>query len=151
MTCTMYCVKIEEIFDSMVHLSYEVLPENRRIVNAYIQEAWRHVGPFARSIEKDEEGTAELRSRFESYVAAEEARLQRNFEAIKYRIDGSDTARLISEDRRLETVIEAILSCCFLHNIDANSYLGSFPNVLSCFEERSAKDQSCSKICPCWF
>ena len=111
MTCTTYCVKIEEIFDAMIRLSYKVLPENRRIVNEYIQEAWRHVGPFARSIEKDEEGTAELRSQFEFYVATEEARLQRNFEAIKYRIDGSDTVRLVSEDGRLETVIEAVLCC----------------------------------------
>ena len=77
----MYCEKIEEIFDAMRQLSHQVLPENRRVVNRYIEVAWRRVGPFARSIEKDE-GTAELRSRFEPYVAAEEARLQRNFEAI---------------------------------------------------------------------
>ena len=146
MTCTMYCVKIEEIFDAMICLSYEVLPENRRIVNDYIQSAWQQVAPFARSIEEDEEGTAELRPQFEPYVAAEEARLRRNFEDIKYRIDGSDTLRLVSEDGRLETVITAILRCCFLHNVDTNSYLGPFPNVLSFFEERSAKDQSRSKI-----
>ena len=107
MTCTMYCVKIEEIFDAMSQLSHHVLPENRRIVNEHIQAAWRHVGPFARSIEKDEEGTPELKSRFEPYVAAEEARLQRNFEAIKYRVDDSDTVRVVCEERRLETVIEA--------------------------------------------
>jgi hypothetical protein len=148
MTCTMYCVKIEEIFDAMIHLSYEVLPENQRNVNNYIQSAWDHVAPFARSIEKDEEGTDELRSQFESYVAAEEARLQRNFEAIKYRIDGSDAVRLVSEDRRLETVIEAVLCCRFLHDADTNSYLGPFPNVLSCFEESSRKDQPRSKTCP---
>ena len=111
MTCTSYCVKIEEIFDAMIHLSYEVLPENRRSVNDYIQEAWQHVASFTRSIEKDEEGTAELRSQFESYVAAEEARLQRNFEAIRYRIDGSDTVRLVSGEGRPEAVIEAVLYC----------------------------------------
>ena len=147
----MYCEKIEEIFDAMSQLSHHVLPENRRIVNQYIEVAWQYVGPFARSIEKDEEGTPELRSQFEPYVTAEEARLRRNFEAVKYQIEDSETVRLVSEDARLETVIEAILRCCFLHNVDTNSYLGSFPNVLSCFEERSAKDQSCSKICPCWF
>ena len=141
----MYCEKIEEIFDAMRQLSHQVLPENRRIVNQYIEVAWQYVGPFARSIEKDEEGTPELRSQFEPYVAAEEARLRRNFEAVKYQIEDSETVRLVSEDARLETVIEAILRCCFLQNVDTNSYLGSFPNVLSCFEERSAKDQSCSK------
>ena len=82
----MYCVKIEEIFDAMSQLAHQVLPENRRIVNGYVEAAWRRVGPFARSIEKDEEGTPELRSRFEPYVAAEETRLRRNFEAVKYQI-----------------------------------------------------------------
>ena len=36
MTCTTYCVKIEEIFDAMIRLAYEVLPENRRGVNMRI-------------------------------------------------------------------------------------------------------------------
>ena len=151
MTCTMYCVKIEEIFDAMSQLAHQVLPENRRIVNGYVEAAWRRVGPFARSIEKDEEGTPELRSRFEPYVAAEEIRLQRNFEAVKYQIEDSETVRLVSEDGRLETVIEAVPCFRFLHYVDMNPYLDPFPDVLSYFEERSAKDQSCSKICPFWF
>ena len=148
MTCTAYCVKIEDIFDAMSQLSHQVLPENRRIVNRYIGVAWWYVGPFARSIEEDEEGTPELRSQFESYVAAEEARLQRNFEAIKYQIEDADTARLVSEDGRIESVIEAVLCCHFLPDADTNPYLDPFPDVLSYFEERSAKDQSCSKIRP---
>ena len=148
MTCTMYCVKIEEIFDAMSHLSHQVLPENRRIVNEYIQDAWRHVGPFARSIEKDEEGTPELRSRFEPYITAKEARLRRNFEAVKYQIEDSDTVRLVSEDGRLETVIEAVLCCRFLPEVDTNPYLDPFPNVLSCFTERSGKDRPRSKTRP---
>ena len=47
MTCTMYCEKIEEIFDAMSQLSHHVLPENRRIVNQYIEVAWQYVGPDA--------------------------------------------------------------------------------------------------------
>ena len=148
MTCTMYCVKIEEIFDMMSQLAHQVLPENRRTVNQYIQDAWQYVGPFARSIEKDEEGTGQLRSKFEPYVAAEEARLRRNFEAVKYQIEDSETVRLVSEDGRLETVIEAVPCCRFLHYVDTNPYLDPFPDVLSYPEERSGEDQSCSKTCP---
>jgi hypothetical protein len=107
MTCTAYCVKIEEVFDAMIRLAYEVLPENRKEVNKYIAGAWTHVTVFVQSIKK-EEGTEELKSKFESHVAAEEARLQRNFEDIKYDIDSYDTVQLIAGEGRAEMVIETI-------------------------------------------
>lgn len=104
----MYCEKIEEMFDAMVPLYYESLPENRDRAGNYIYDVWKTLAVFVRSV-KREKGTDELRSKFESHVAAEEARLRRNFEGIKYRIDGPDEIRLISEHGRLETVIE--LTC----------------------------------------
>src|SRR5258708_175978 len=107
MTCTTYCVKIEEIFDAMIRLSDEVLPENLPAVYKYIDTVWRQVTVFVQSIER-EEGTEELRSRFKPHVTAEESRLRRNFEEINYRIDGSDTVRIVSGEGRLETVIETV-------------------------------------------
>lgn len=104
MTCTTYCVQIEETFDAMIHLANRVLPENRRTVERYIQRVWSMVTAFAQSI-KREEGTDKLRFKFESHVTAEEARLRRNLEDVKYRIDGSDTFRVIAGEGRLETVI----------------------------------------------
>ena len=103
MTCTNYCEKIEEIFDAVVRLSDEVLPENRREVNRYFGDVWEEVTIFARSI-KWEKGTESLRAKFQSHVTAEEARLQKNLEDIKYDIDGRDSVRLISEHVRVETV-----------------------------------------------
>ena len=103
MTCTNYCEKIEEIFDAMIRLSDEVLPENRKEVNEYISYVWEEVTIFARSI-KWEKGTEDLRTKFQSYVAAEESRLQKNLEDIKYDIDSSDSVRLISGHGRIETV-----------------------------------------------
>ena len=107
MACTAYREKIEEIFDAMIRLAYEVLPENRKGVNVYIATVWQNVTILVQSI-KRENGTAELRSKFESHVAAEEAKLQRNFEDIKYDIDSHDTVQLIAGEGRLETVIEAV-------------------------------------------
>jgi len=104
MTCTAYCEKIEEIFDAMIRLTYEVLPENRKEVNEYVTMVWSVVTVFVQSI-KREKGTEDLKSKFESYVAAEEAKLQRNLEDIKYDIDGYDTALLIAGEGRVETVI----------------------------------------------
>ena len=101
----MYCEKIEEMFDAMVPLYYESLPENRHHTGSYIHRVWKTLAVFTQSIKK-ERGTDELRSKFDSHVAAEEAKLRQNFEDVKYRIDGPDEIRLISGRGRLETVIE---------------------------------------------
>lgn len=103
MTSTTYCDKIEEVLAAMIHLSSEVLPENRRAVQLYIHRTWARVLTYLQSLYR-EEGTEELRSRFASYVSAEEARLQRNFEDIKYRIDSPNTFSVIAGEGRLETV-----------------------------------------------
>jgi hypothetical protein len=107
MACTTYCVKIEEILDAMIHLAHEVLPENQPSVEEYIHLVWGWVTVFVQSL-KREKGTEGLMSKFESHVAAEEARLQRNLEDIKYQIDGSDTFRVIAGGGRVEMVIQAV-------------------------------------------
>ena len=50
----------------------------------------------------------ELRSKFESHVTAEEVKVQRDFEDIKYSIDSYDMVQLIAGEDRLETVIEDV-------------------------------------------
>jgi len=103
MTCTSYCEQIEEVFDAMIRLSDEVLPENRKEVNEYIGKAWDEVIIFIRAI-KRERGTEDLTEKFRSHVAAEEERLQKNFEDFKYDIDSHDSVSLISGHGRIETV-----------------------------------------------
>ena len=104
MTCTSYCEKIEEMFDAIIRLADEVLPENRKEVNDYISCVWSYVTVWVRSI-KREKGTEELRTKFEFHVTAEEARLHRNLEDIMYDIDGYDTVKLVAGNGRPETVI----------------------------------------------
>jgi len=103
MTCTSYCKKIEEIFDAMIRLSDEVLPENRTEVNEYICTAWTKVGIFTRSI-RWEMGTDELRAKFKSHVDAEEERLRKNLEGINYDIAEDYLAFLVMLPERIETV-----------------------------------------------
>jgi hypothetical protein len=112
MTCTTYCVKIEEIFDAMICLAPEVLPENRPSVEEYIHWAWKRVTVFVQSI-KREKGTEELRFKFESYVTAEEERLQQNLEDLRYYIDNSDTFQVIAGGGRVETVIQGACNIVF--------------------------------------
>lgn len=107
MTCTTYCVQIEEIFDAMIRLAYEVLPENRDAVGTYIHTVWQLVTVFVQSFQRGK-GSEGLRSKFESYVTAEENRLRRNFEEIKYRIEDPYTVRVIAGEGRVEMVIIAV-------------------------------------------
>ena len=111
MTCTSYCKKIEEIFDAMVHLSEEALPENRSVVNEYISYAWTEVGIFTRSIQW-EEGTETLREKFQSHVDAEEERLRKNFEGIKYDVDDYDSVLLVSRPGLIEAVRSFSIYTC---------------------------------------
>ena len=91
----------------MMRLAYEALPENRKEVNRYIARVWTNVTVFVQSIKRDK-GTEDLKSKFEPYVTAEEARLQRNFEDIKYDIDSYDTVQLIAGEGRAEMVIKTV-------------------------------------------
>lgn len=103
MACTSYCKKIEDIFDAMIRLSDEVLPENRWVVNEYICRVWAEVCIFTRSI-CWEEGTDKLKAKFQSHVDEEEERLRKNFEDIKYDIDSDESVHLISGHGRIEAV-----------------------------------------------
>lgn len=150
MTCTVYCKKIEEIFDAMISLAPDVLPENQRIINERIDWAWTVVTPFVQSIERDE-GTNELRSKFESHFTAEEARLQRNLEDINYRIDDSDMLRVIAGEGRIEMVISVSHNVTPRAILTMSQHLDSITDALPFFEERAGKDQSCSEtrsFCP---
>ena len=111
MTCTSYCKKIEEIFDAMTRLLDEVLPENRTVVNEYVYYAWIEVGIFTRSIEL-EDGTDNLRAKFQSYVDAEEERLRKNLEDIKYDVSDYNSVYLVSRPGRIETVRPFSLHTC---------------------------------------
>lgn len=71
MTCTTYCVRIEEMFDAMICLAYEGLPENRGTVKEYVDSVWQMATVFVQSIKRGE-GTEDLGSKFESYVTTEE-------------------------------------------------------------------------------
>ena len=112
MTCTSYCEKIEEIFDAMIRLVDEVLPENRKEVIEYLSNVWGRVMVWVGSVIRGWR-TREIEDRFDSYVIAEEAKLHRDLERIKYDIDSLNTVRLISGNSRTETVIIQILSLYF--------------------------------------
>jgi hypothetical protein len=145
MTSTTYCEKIEEIFDAMIRLAHEVLPENRSNVYYYVGETWSCVTAFAQSI-KRETGTEELRAKFEPHVAAEEARLRRAFEDLNYRIDDPTTLRVIAGEGRIEMVNEPVYDA-YSHDPDKSPHLDSFTHVLPRDEEGPRENKSRQEAC----
>ena len=103
MTSTSYCESIEEIFDAAIRLSGEVLPENRKEVNKYINDVWGAVTTLVRSFTR-EGGTEDLKTKFQSHISAEEERLRKNLEDINYDIDSYYAVALVSGHRRIEAV-----------------------------------------------
>lgn len=140
MTSTSYCKKIEEIFDAMIRLADEVLPENRKEVTEYVWYAWREATIFTRSI-KWEESADEHRAKFQSLVDAEEERLRENFEDIKYYVDSYDSVHLISHGRT-ETVCSLAPYPC-----STKSRTDTVPDAIYSPPERSAEDQPRSRAC----
>lgn len=150
MTCTKYCTKIEEIFDAMIRLSHEVLAENRQAVVNYVHWSWRQVTAFVQSIER-EEGTDDLRSKFEPHVIAEEARLQQNFEEIKCRIDSSDTFRVIFGKGRIEMTLFPTLYLALKRGLEkislARKYILSENELWEALDTiNSVVDVACDRI-----
>jgi len=93
-----YANKIEELFAKMEGLRTIVLPANWEAADYYFQMAWNAIHTL----------TAPLLSlyprpndteKFESYIEAEETKLENNLQAVKYLIDGVDTLTLITGGR----------------------------------------------------
>ncbi|KAF9654056.1 hypothetical protein BDM02DRAFT_1189800 [Thelephora ganbajun] len=148
MTCTSYCEKIEEILGAIIHLADEVLPENRDNVNDYISRTWRYVMVWVRSI-KRAGGTEELRTKFESYVTAEEARLRQNLEHIAYHINTPDTVKLVVGNSRFETYLFPILYLVLKRDLERISLARK--HVLSQFELFDAMEATVCIMDAAWY
>lgn len=78
-----------------------ILPGNINAVNAYLDAVHHTAIDLYSSINTCD--TA-LDPRFERFLDAEEARLKKNLEAVKYNLDGTDTLLLITGYGRIEQV-----------------------------------------------
>jgi hypothetical protein len=96
-----YARKIEDLFAKMDGVYSVVLPPNREAVYRYYVYVWNTVHPMTAAVlsQNFESGDP---NRFESYLEAEEARLENNLRAVDYVIDGVDTLSLIAGMGRIE-------------------------------------------------
>ena len=98
-----YAGKIEDLFAKMEGMRSVVLPPNREAVDRYFAWVWGSVHSLTAAVLSQDSGPDD-RKRFNSYLEAEEARLENNLRAVDYVIDGVDTLPLITGTGRIEKV-----------------------------------------------
>ena len=84
-------------------LRTEVLPINRNAVTSYFANIWGLVHGLIAPLLSLQPGQDDS-EKFQSYLEAEEARLDNNLKAVDYIIDGTDTLTLIIGVGRIEKV-----------------------------------------------
>jgi hypothetical protein len=99
----MYASKIGELLAKMFAILPKIKPLNRSSVNEYL-------GSIYTSVTSLQEGVSDcivneaLQDKFNSYIEAEEARLQGNLEAVDYDLDAADTLVLVTGQGRIDKV-----------------------------------------------
>ena len=84
-----------------------VLPPNREVVDRYFAWVWSAVRTLTAAVlsqNPSQNSGPDDSKRFNSYLEAEEARLENNLRAVDYVIDGIDTIPLIIGVGRIEKV-----------------------------------------------
>ena len=98
-----YASKIDIIFAKMFSLRAQVLPANRTTVERYLHKVWAPVTLYTAAFRRcaiDES----LMSIFASHTNAEESRLRRNLDTVRYDIDAWDTLELVRGPGGIEKV-----------------------------------------------
>jgi hypothetical protein len=102
-----YARKIEDLFAKMEGVRSVVLPPNREVVDRYFSWVWSAVHTLTAAVlsqNSSQNSGPDNSKRFNSYLEAEEARLENNLRAVDYVIDGIDTIPLITGVGRIEKV-----------------------------------------------
>ncbi|KAI0757704.1 hypothetical protein C8Q80DRAFT_1216217 [Daedaleopsis nitida] len=102
MVMSEYASKMDVILAKMFSLKAHVLPANRSMVEKYLYMVWDRVTLFTAAFRRTPTTDESLVGRFESYTTAEETRLRRNLETVRYDIDAWDTLELVRGPGRIE-------------------------------------------------
>ncbi|KAF8529742.1 hypothetical protein BU17DRAFT_36449, partial [Hysterangium stoloniferum] len=108
MTLADYSSKIWELTGKMFAILPTIRSENLCFVNDYLKQVYKRVTTLQNSVNASYRNEV-LKARFQSYVDAEEERLKKNLQAIKYDIDELDTIALVTGPGRIEKYVFPIL------------------------------------------
>lgn len=99
----MYREKIYETIHDMFALKPWIHPENRPVVDRYLIEMWMSL-MIAVSGLQHLSLSEKVQRRFKDHVDAEEQRLKRNLETVRYRIDDLTTLSIVTGPGQIEKV-----------------------------------------------
>lgn len=103
-TATAYRDEIRRIFATMFSMKHHVLPGNRPLVDAYLHNVWVEGAKIIESLQPAKAMLSQLEHRFNEYTLAEEERILKNLEGIRYNIDALDTVATVTGPGRFEKV-----------------------------------------------
>lgn len=103
MTTTYYRDKIVELCAKMFSIRPLIHSSNRHAVDKYLRTVWKRIATLTSSFVGTYQSDA-LQGRFKIYSEAEEKRLRRGLETVRYDIDAMDTLSLVTGSGRIEKV-----------------------------------------------
>ena len=138
MTATKYRDMVANILAKMFAIRADIHPTNRNAVDKYLRRVWMPISTLTSSLVRTSQPES-LQARFKSYVDAEEKRLSKNLETVKYDIDGRDTLLLVTGPGRIEKVssIARFFPVTFMLRLNdvarsiSSPFCGSFSNATS--------------------
>lgn len=80
-----------------------ILPENRDLLHSYLEYVDNNITPIQASVKRRTINET-LQDRFQPHVDAEEQRLRKSLEGVRYDIDALDTLELVTGPGRIGKV-----------------------------------------------
>ncbi|TFY62185.1 hypothetical protein EVJ58_g4026 [Rhodofomes roseus] len=148
-TATIYKEKIYKIVDSMFALKPCIHPQNRQLVERYLNHTWEQL-MFSTMPLEPLTLLDKVQRRFGDYVVSEETRLKRNLETIRYRVDDLTTLSIVTGPGRIEKYLFPllylmlqrdlqILKICRHHIVDERELWDCGDNILTVHLARTSK------------
>ncbi|KAI0644514.1 hypothetical protein C8Q79DRAFT_777234 [Trametes meyenii] len=113
MSSLRYTHKIQAIFAEMFAMLPYMRSENHKEAYRYLERVWSKITNASYGLiqahSEDDDDDDKLWARFESYVEAEEKRLDEGLQTVRYYIDALDTVSLITGPGRIEKFILPLL------------------------------------------
>ncbi|KAH9838710.1 uncharacterized protein C8Q71DRAFT_752552 [Rhodofomes roseus] len=151
-TATIYKEKIYKIVDSMFALKPCIHPQNRQMVERYLNHTWEQL-MFSTMPLEPLTLLDKVQRRFGDYVVSEETRLKRNLETIRYRVDDLTTLSIVTGPGRIEKYLFPllylmlqrdlqILKICRHHIVDERELWDCGDNILTVVNACKTRKQS---------
>lgn len=107
----------------MFDMRHNVLPENRYMVDDYLNNVWVDGAKILESLQPAKAILAHLEHKFAGYVAFEEGRIHKNLEGVRYNIDAVDTVVTMTGPGRLENVSRLCRHLMQSHRLTASQFI----------------------------